>query len=221
MIAGCSKKADNPSNPTPVPVTVTDIDGNVYHTIKIGTQMWMVENLKTTKYNDGTAIPFVTGITPWSTLTTPGFCWYDNNAANKSVSGALYNWYAVNTGKLAPSGWHVPTDAELTVLTDFLGGESVAGGKMKTVGIIEDGTGLWYSPNVSATNESGFSAVPGGLRKNTGEFQYIGILCSIWSSSVSFEVLSFYRLLRNDVGNIYQHNNNKGGGMSVRCIRDF
>ena len=219
VITGCSKKSDD-SNPSPAPVTVTDIDGNVYQTIKIGTQVWMVENLKTTRLNDGSAIPLVTGSSQWSVLTTPGFCWYDNNVANKNVYGALYNWFAVSTGKLAPVGWHVATDAEWTVLTTFLGGETVAGGKMKSVGKIEDGTGLWYSPNTNATNGSGFSAVPAGLRKNTGEFQRIGILCCIWSSSVSFEIYSWYRLLRNDVGNIYPYNNHKGAAMSVRCIRD-
>ena len=123
--------------------TVTDIDGNVYHTVTIGTQTWMVENLKTTKYNDGTAIPLVTDSTAWLNLTTPGYCWYNNDAATyKNTYGALYNWFTVNTSKLAPSGWHVPTDAEWTTLITYLGGETVAGGQMKSTGTIELGTGL-------------------------------------------------------------------------------
>ena len=99
----------------------TDADGNVYHTVTIGTQTWTVENLKTSKYNDGTKIPLVTDGTTWGNLTTPGYCWHNNDAAtNKATYGALYNWYAVNTGKLAPSGWHVPTDAEWTTLENYL-----------------------------------------------------------------------------------------------------
>ena len=117
----CSKSGDN-SNPAPPPITVTDIDGNVYHLITIGTQVWLVENLKTTRYNDGAPIPLVTDSAAWSLLTTPGYCWYNNDIANKNPNGALYNWFAVNTGKLAPTGWHVPTDAEWTILTTFLGG---------------------------------------------------------------------------------------------------
>ena len=117
------------SNVVTATPNVVDIDGNVYHTVTIGTQVWMVENLKTTKYNDGTAIPLVTDNTAWGALTTPGYCWYNNDSATyKNTYGALYNWYAVNTGKLAPTGWHVPTDSEWTVLTTYLGGQSVAGG---------------------------------------------------------------------------------------------
>ena len=104
---------------TTSPPNVTDINGNVYHTVMIGNQVWMVENLKTTKYKDGTAIPNVTDNNAWSALSTPAYCWYNNDAATyKSTYGALYNWYAVNTGKLAPAGWHVATDAEWTKLAE-------------------------------------------------------------------------------------------------------
>ena len=164
--------------------TVTDIDGNVYHTVTIGTQVWMVENLKTTKYNDGTAIPLVTDVTSWSNLTTPGYCWYNNDAtAYKTTYGALYNWFTVNTGKLAPTGWHVPTDGEWTTLTSYLGGENVAGGKMKSTGTIEDGTGLWHDPNIGATNESGFSGVPACGRNCDGRFANIGKDGIWWNAS--------------------------------------
>jgi len=126
MLSGSCKKKDN-NNPTPS--TVTDIDGNVYHIVAIGTQVWMAENLKTTKYNDGTFIPLVTDSTAWGNLSTPGYCWYNNDAATyKNTYGALYNWFTVNTGKLSPKGWHIPSDTEWETLITYLGGESLAGG---------------------------------------------------------------------------------------------
>ncbi len=149
--------------------TVTDIDGNVYHTVTIGTQVWLVENLKTTRYNDGTSIPLVTDSAAWSNADTSAYCWYNNDIANKNTYGALYNWFTVNTGKLAIAGWHIPTDAEWTTLTDYLGGESIAGGKLK-----ETGTTHWRSPNAGATNESGFTALPGGHRDVNGTFSAMG-----------------------------------------------
>ena len=160
--------------------TVVDIDGNVYHTVTIGTQVWMVENLKTTKYNDGTAIPLVTDSAAWDELTTPGYCWYNNDSATyKNPYGALYNWYAVSTGKLAPTGWHVPTDSEWAVLTTYVGntyygGLDSAGGALKST----DKT-YWLSPNTGATNSSGFSALPGGFRDYVGTFYSIGIRRSL------------------------------------------
>src|SRR5450759_4787246 len=114
--------------------TVKDIDGNVYKTVTIGKQVWMVENLKTTKYNDGITIPLVIDNTAWTDLITPKYSWFNNDIANKEVYGALYNWYTVNTNKLCPKGWHIPTDEEWTTLTTYLGGEGVAGGKLKETG---------------------------------------------------------------------------------------
>ncbi|MFZ4572381.1 MAG: fibrobacter succinogenes major paralogous domain-containing protein [Bacteroidales bacterium] len=129
ILSSCSKNTDG--NPAPIPGTTTDVDGNLYHSVTIGTQVWMDENLKTTKYNDGSSIPLVTDSIAWINMTTPGYCWYHNNAAAyKNTYGALYNWYAVNTGKLAPTGWHVPTDAEWTILVAYLGGELLAGGRI-------------------------------------------------------------------------------------------
>lgn len=161
--------------------TVTDSDGNVYNTVTIGTQVWMAENLRTTKYKDNTAIPLVTDNTAWTNLSTPGYCWYNNDAAtNKSTYGALYNWYTVNTGKLCPTGWHVPTDAEWSTLTTCLGGVGVAGGKLK-----EAGTSHWMSPNVGATNETGFTALPSGYRYAGGTFEYNGLGGWWWSSTES------------------------------------
>lgn len=137
--------------------TVTEMDGNVYQTVKIGTQIWTRENLKTTKYKDGTAIPLATDNTAWSNLTTPGYCWYNNDAsANKNVYGGLYNWYTVSTNNLCPSGWHVSTDLDWTTISNYLGGGFDAAVKLK-----ETGTDHWSAPNAGVTNETGFTARPG------------------------------------------------------------
>ena len=193
--------------------TVTDVDGNVYHTVVIGTQEWMVENLKTTKYNDSTAIPNVTDGPTWSALTTPAYCWYTNDAATyKATYGALYNWYTVNTGKLAPTGWHVPTDAEWTTLTTYIGGETVAGGKLKA-------TGTWSSPNTGATNETGFSALPGGCRYPNGTFSLIGDYGNWWSATANDASSSWSRTMYSNGTNVYRANGSNAYGFSVRCVK--
>ena len=174
----------------------------------------MAENLKTTKYNDGTAIPLVTDNNTWANLTTPAYCWYNNDATTyKSIYGARYNWYSVSTGKLCPTGWHVPTDAEWTILTSFLGGESVSGAKMK-----ETGTSHWGSPNTGATNESGFSAIPNGHRYDYGAFGGINDFDSWWSSTESTSYNAWYRYVYFDRINSARNNGDKPDGFSVRCI---
>jgi uncharacterized protein (TIGR02145 family) len=197
--------------------TVGDVDGNVYNTVIIGTQTWMAENLKTTKYNDGTSISLVTDGTAWSNLSTPGFSWYNNDAAtNKDLYGALYNWYSVITGKLCPAGWHVPTDAEWTTLTTWLGGETIAGGKLK-----ETGTTHWTTPNTGATNESGFTALPGGYRTSSGPFGNIGITGNWWSSTEESPPNSaWFRNMYNNFSVVTRGSTLKWNGMSVRCIKD-
>lgn len=145
----CCSKTNDPNLPD---ATVKDADGNIYHTVTIGTQVWLVEDLKTTKLNDGTPIQNITDCAAYNTLTSPSYYWYDNNVGYKAIYGALYNWYAVNSGKLAPTGWRIPTESDWNTLRTYLGGENVAGGKLK-----EAGTSHWVSPN-DATNESGFSA---------------------------------------------------------------
>jgi uncharacterized protein (TIGR02145 family) len=220
IMSGCNKKDDN-SNPPPGG-TVTDIDGNVYHTVTIGTQTWMVENLKTTKFNDGTAIPLVIDGTTWSKLTTPGNCWYNNDATTYNPTyGALYNWYAVATGKLCPNGWHVPTDAEWTTLTTYLGGDTLAGGKMKSTGTIGAGTGLWQDPNTGATNESGFTAVPAGFRYNGGTFDKVGNLGFWWCSTECSTPNAWGQTLYYNYSNVIRYFHNKSDGYSVRCVQDF
>jgi uncharacterized protein (TIGR02145 family) len=196
--------------------TVTDIEGNTYKTIIIGTQEWMAENLKTTKYNDGTAIPNVTDATAWADLSTPAYCWYNNDAAtNKATYGALYNWYVINTGKLCSTGWHVPTDAEWSTLTTFLGGESVSGGKLKEIG-----KSHWNSPNTGADNSSGFSALPGGSCFDNGYFYYNGHNGYWWSSNESDTFNSWFRSMGSDISYVYRTDLEKKYGFSVRCVKD-
>jgi uncharacterized protein (TIGR02145 family) len=210
--SGCKKNKDSLQ-----PGTVKDIDGNTYKTVKIGEQWWMAENLKTTKYKDGKPIPYVTDNASWAALTTGAYCWYDNNYNTYgSVYGALYNWLAVETGNLCPTGWHVPTDAELTILTDFLGGESIAGGSLK-----ETGTAHWNSPNKEATNSSVFTALPGGSRDyDNGMFSGIGKYGYCWSSSAVSAINAWHRSLYYDRGNVGRSPYNKTYGRSVRCVKD-
>ena len=205
----------------PVTTTVTDIDGNVYETIQIGTQTWMKENLKVTKYNDGTTIPEVTvpALTPdsWLFITYGAWCYYENNAANNASLGKLYNWHAVNTGKLAPAGWRVPTLEDWNTLFDYLGGFIIAGGKMKT-------TNLWDTPNVGATNSSGFSGKPGGGRGGSnstlgmfGGINYSGVF---WTSTLKETGLAYLIALSSGSEMAGTHADPVRGGASVRCIKN-
>jgi uncharacterized protein (TIGR02145 family) len=209
MISGCEKNDEE----------LKDKDGNVYTSVTIGTQIWMVENLKTTKYNDGTAIPLVTGMSEWVNLTTPGYCYYDNDATTyKNTYGTLYNWHAINTGKLCPSGWHVPTDVEWTTLTDYLGGYTVAGAKLKETGITH-----WKDPNTGATNETRFTALPGGHRTYiNGEFLNIGLYGIWWSATESVIEASYAYCWHTDydTSNMDNIHSPKENGISVRCVRD-
>lgn len=196
--------------------TVTDVEGNVYNTVIIGTQIWMDENLKTTRYKDGATIPLVKDKTAWSILVTPAYCWYNNDELTyKATYGALYNWYTVNTGKLCPTGWHIPSDADWTTLTSYLAIMDLVGGKLK-----ETGTSHWQSPNTGATNEAGFIALPGGYRYFDGLFDNIGKYSNWWSSTEYSSTFSYYRLIyyySSDVSRLYS---NKKVGFSIRCLRD-
>ncbi len=197
--------------------TVTDADGNVYHTITIGSQVWMVENLRTTKYNDGTEITHTQNAKNWQASKSGAYCNYNNfsNADSIAAYGRLYNWHAVKTGKLAPKGWHVPSDEEWATLIDSLGGESVAGGKLK-----EAGTAHWASPNTGATNEAGFCALPSGCCDYYGSFRYLANNCFWWSSTGTKSHLAIYRSLS------CNHNDSNRGefsgqcGCAVRCVKD-
>lgn len=211
---------------------VTDNDGNVYNTVKIGNQTWMVDNLKTTKYNDGTSIPNITDGTIWSHLTTPGYCYYNNNVANKSTYGAIYNWYTIDTGKLAPAGWHVPTNAEWTTLENYL----IANGynydstttSNKIAKSLSTPTG-WDPSSITGSignditknNTSGFAGLPSGYRGDDGTFGGVGIL-GYWLSSSQYNTDdAWHRYLWYYDCGFYSNYFNKKFGLSVRCIRDY
>jgi uncharacterized protein (TIGR02145 family) len=197
-----------------------DIDGNVYKTVTIGTQVWMAENLKTTKYNDGTAIPLVTNFDTWSASTIDAYCWYNNDSTNKEVYGALYNWYTVNTKKLCPTGWHVPADAEWTTMANYLEGENVTDSKLTGGKLKEKGTTHWKSPNTGATNESGFTALPGGYRSYNGSFNFIEISGYWWSSTEYSATNVYFWSIRYKYNLVYKYISDKPNGFSVRCLRD-
>jgi uncharacterized protein (TIGR02145 family) len=181
LFQSCNKQADN---------VIKDIDGNVYTSVTIGTQVWMVENLKTTRYNDGTPIPLVTDTLEWSNLTTAGYCWYENDEVQyKDTYGALYNYFVFslsNNKNICPTGWHVPSDTEWHTLALNLDASALlgtpesytAGGKLKEMGLKH-----WESPNTGGTNETGFTALPGGVRYSTGEFGLVGLVGSWWSNT--------------------------------------
>ena len=195
--------------------TITDIDGNIYHTITIGTQVWMVENLKTTRYNDSTSIPYVEDPDAWIGLISPGYSWPEDYPANITPYGALYNWYAVNTGKLAPTGWHVPTDADWTTLINYAGGTSTAGANLK-----ETGTNYWYPPNTGATNKYGFTALPAGYRSSSnGTYVNFDIFGVWWSATGTIGSIGRL-LLENTTDTAYYGHDNQTQGFSVRCIKD-
>ena len=185
-----------------------------YPSVLIGTQYWMDKNLELTTYRNGDTIPYVTNPTAWAALTTGAWCYYGNDPS--SGYGKLYNWYAVTDSRgLAPQGWHIPTDAEWTTLSTVLGGESVAGGKMKTTG-----TTRWTSPNTGATNESGFAGLPGGGGYFNGTFSYIDNYGYWWSSTEYNTSLAWFRVLVYGHGSVERGYFSKKEGFSVRCLRD-
>jgi uncharacterized protein (TIGR02145 family) len=216
IIGSCKKDEENP--------TISDIDGNIYKTIIIGTQVWMAENLKTTQYNNGTPITKVIGDAEWTAQTKAAYSWYNDDAAYKETYGALYNWYAVNTGNLCPTGWHVPTDAEFNTLELYLGVPTDnindwgwrgtnEGSEMKTKSGWDD--------NGNGTNASGFSALPGGYRQYTSGGTYgAGVLTYFWSSSESSSSEAWYRRLDGAEDRIYKAATSKKSGKYVRCLQN-
>ena len=196
--------------------TVVDIDANVYNYITIGSQVWMIENLKTTKYRNGDPIPNESSDGAWNTLSIGARCDYENNPLNGLIYGKLYNWSAVNDNrKIAPTGWHVPTDSEWTTLINFLGGENIAGGKLKEAGLSH-----WLTPNLGATNESNFTALPGGYRDINGLFADGGSFGNYWSSTESMVGYAWYRHFYYNFAGASKIYFSKKAGFSVRCIKD-
>jgi len=204
MTSACEKRNEKAG--------LTDIDGNVYDTVVIGSQVWMAENLRTTHLNDGTEIPLVESDTAWANLKTPGYCWYGNYEAffNLNHYGALYNFYAVGSGKLCPVGWHVPDTDEWYTLLMYLGYE-IAGGKMKVTGTLD-----WLPPNTGATNESGFNALPGGFRNGYyKDFQRFRVSGHYWHSESADAMRVTY--LTEDV---IHGSMSPNDGLSVRCLKN-
>lgn len=208
--------------------SISDIVGNIYKTVIIGSQMWMAENLKTTKYNNGSDVPNVTINSSWSALSTGAYCWYQNNYATYgSVYGAMYNFYAINTGNLCPTGWHVPTDAEWCTLEQYVdptitcnstGDRGLdGGGKLK-----ETGTTHWASPNTGATNSSGFTARPGGFRWADGVFYDIPWIGVFWTSTEYNSTNAWRRWVHSGLAGVTRDFNDspKRNGNSVRCVKD-
>lgn len=207
--------------------SIKDLEGNIYYIISIGSQVWMAENLKATRFNDGTIIPNITDDFAWETLTTPAYCWYNNNQGFKSTYGALYNWYTIDTTSnghknVCPAGWHVPDDKDWTLLTTYLGGEAVAGIKLK-----EAGNYYWYNAPNMGDNSSDFSALGGGIRfeRSTGTldgsstpFFYLGS-DAMWWGATSLGGLNGLSVGSNQTG-VSKFPFQKNQGHSIRCIKD-
>lgn len=224
--------------------SVTDIDGNIYKTVNIGTQIWMAENLKTTRFADGTEIPLVNNTPAWSNLTSTSkaYCWYNDDITNKELYGALYTWAAAMNGEagnnlipsgvqgVCPVGWHLPSDAEWKILTDYLtyngydsgrGGIAIGKSLAAKSGWIEYPTAGTVGNDQAKNNESGFSALPGGGRLYNGTFNQAGITANWWRSTEFSAALADYRYISYCNSRIYKSSNNKQNGFSVRCLKDY
>ncbi|MBN2016754.1 MAG: hypothetical protein JW794_01255 [Candidatus Cloacimonetes bacterium] len=198
--------------------SITDIDGNQYNIIKVGSQYWLKENLIVTHYRNGDSIPIVTVDEDWIVQSDGAWCSYNNSSMFDKVYGHLYNWFTVKDDRgLAPEGWHVATLNEWQVLIEFLGGDGVAGGKLKEVGNTH-----WNIPNTGATNESGFTALPGGYRSTyyDGEFFHLGYNAHFWMLQESSDMYAEYIHLHYDFPNVFISNEDKRDGFSVRCIKN-
>jgi len=207
--------------------SVTDIDGNVYGTITIGTQVWMAENLKVTHYSSGETIPEVTDPTEWANLSTGASCKYGNDVGNVATYGRLYNWHAVaDIRNIAPVGWHVATDADWKQLERFLGMNQTQADSMGWRGTAEGGklkesdTTHWTSPNIAATNETEFSGLPGGYRYEGGVYDGIGLHGVFWTSSEFSSSFAWTRGLGNIYSGIHRFDGRKVDGFSVRCVKN-
>jgi uncharacterized protein (TIGR02145 family) len=208
-----------------VPGKVRDIDGNVYKTLTIGKQVWMAENLETTRFSDGISIPWVKDNMEWQQSTGPAYTWYANDPAMKDAYGALYNWHTISSGRLCPAGWHVPSNKEWSELTDFLGGTNMPGtpiqmdGELKSTRTEPQDHPRWDKPNNGATNITGFTAHPAGSRNFAGFFLGLGQF-GFWWTSTSQYGQSWYRGMRYDNSDVFRATGNLNNGYSVRCVKD-
>lgn len=207
-VTGCDHNPDD--------TTVTDIDGNVYKTVKIGDQVWMAENLKVTRYRNGNALLNITDNVAWSNTSAGAYCNYNNDTSVVKEYGRLYNWYAViNEQNIAPAGWHIPIPEEIITLMLHLKGDTIAGAKMK-----ERDTTHWLNPNQGATNESGFLALPGGYRFSEGTFHTLGSNGYWWSEGRSYELYTWSPRLYTYFADVGRDFRNQNLGLSIRCVKD-
>lgn len=238
LASACKKEDPKPADNNESSRTVKDIDGNSYKIITIGTQTWMAENLKVTQYNDGTTIANVTDGTDWSGLTTGAYSWYNNDeVANKSTYGALYNWHAVNTMKLCPNGWHVPSDAEWTTLETYLanhhynydGTNTTTDVRGKIAKALADKSGWNSSTGIGTVgntdyaafrNKSGFTALPAGFRSDNGTFNYVGDYGIWWSTTEENPNCAWYRDMTYNNALVDRNYGFKKNGFCVRCMED-
>lgn len=198
---------------------IKDVDGNTYRTVRIGEQVWMAENLKATHLKDGSPIRAVENYDEWSSLSLPAYCWYNNDISFRETYGALYNWFVVETGKLCPEGWHVPTDEDWIELETYYGGAILAGGSLKA-----SGTEFWKTPNEGANKTDVFLALPGGYRSYTGTFNLWRIAGYWWSSTeknwYAADSRVLYRNLNYNARNMVRDIAEQTNGFSVRCVKD-
>jgi uncharacterized protein (TIGR02145 family) len=233
LLTSCEKRNDT------IPKEVQDIDGNSYAVICFGEQLWMAENLKTTRFNDGSDIPFIPDNQEWSILSTPGYCWYNNDADNKSEYGALYNWYAVDSCKICPEGWHVPSDEEWTELEIFLenngynyDGSIDVDNDRKTnnkIGKAMTSTTGWTLSDIEGAigntdypenkNLTGFNVLPGGYRNASGVFMYLNLSGNCWSTAEYNSASAWYRRFLYDNVEVSKDDHVKRDGFSVRCVK--
>ena len=196
--------------------TVKDIDGNEYHYTTIGSQMWMVENLRTTRYRNGDSIPDVTDNTEWRNLTSGAFCYYNNDSNNGKTYGLLYNWYVPGDNRnVAPTGWRVATVDDWNTLINYLGGTGVAGGKLK-----ESGNSHWISANSDASNAFNFSALPSGLRDNHGNYTQQGETTEWWIPKEYDSIVAWFTQIADGTSIQVSGFGQKNFGLSIRCIRE-
>jgi uncharacterized protein (TIGR02145 family) len=215
-VLSCKKKEKDQNQiiESPYPKQVTDIEGNKYKTVKIGTQIWMAENLKTTKYSNGTSIPNITDNIEWTNLTTGAYCNYENNVSYGTTDGKLYNWSAANNSNVCPTGWHLPSISEWQELSNFLGGDYLAGKKLKSDTAIFD---PYLAPNGS--NETGFNAIPSGSRYIDGNFSMRNSFAIFWSKTEVNSINVNYTSLNAD-DDLFFGIAKKTNAFSIRCVQD-
>lgn len=219
LLFGCEYPATPPAgiDHTGEIDTIIDIDGNLYKTVGIGTQIWMAQNLKVSKLNNGTEIPEAKGDEEWRTPRTPKFCWYNNDYLNhQRYYGPLYNYYSVSTGMLCPAGWHVPGKSEWRTLAVYLGGFEKAAGKLK-----DYNGNFWQGPNKCIENNFGFAALPGGVRHDfNGAFYNSGTDGYWWTASSKDEFRAYIVFMQNESMQLSENEARQGDGYSVRCIKN-